>query len=87
MPQPLEDALKTLTGLIGEIQKMGVTCFPAANLAMALPAYIWDLEAAKQFDYSKPSKKGIQPKVDYSDNDKAMAILALLAYEDGEKEA
>jgi hypothetical protein len=62
---------------------MGVTCFPAANLAMALPAYIWDLEAAKQFDYSKPSKKGIQPKVDYSDNDKAMAILALLAYEDG----
>jgi len=83
LTQTLQDAIKTIAGLIEEMKKMGVTCFPAADLAMALPAFIWDLEAKNQFDYSIPSKKGVQPKVDYSDTDKAMAILALLAYEDG----
>ncbi len=55
----MKDVVKTLTGLISEMQKMGVTCFPAGDLAMALPAYIWDLEHANPFDYSKPSKKGV----------------------------
>ena len=35
----MKDVVKTLTGLISEMQKMGVTCFPASDLAMALPAY------------------------------------------------
>lgn len=81
----MQEVAKTLTGLINEMKKMGVTCFPASDLAMALPAYIWDLEQAKPFDYSKPTKKGVNPKVNYTPNDQAMAILASLAYKDGAK--
>ncbi len=81
----MKEVAKTLTGLISEMQKMGVTCFPASDLAMALPAYIWDLEQAKPFDYSKPSKKGVHPKANYSQTDQAMGILASLAYMDGAK--
>ncbi len=78
--QKLSAVVKTLTGFIGELSKLEVTCFPAGELAMALPFFIMDLAASPPIDYSKPSKKGKHPKVEYTPHDQAMAILADLAY-------
>jgi hypothetical protein len=79
----MKEVTQTISGFIKEMVKMGVTCFPAADLAMALPAYTWDLEKANSFDYSKPSKKGVNPKTAFSATDQAMAILSSLAYMKG----
>jgi hypothetical protein len=79
----MKEVTNTITGLLKEVQKMGVTCFPAADLALALPAYFWDLETAQPFDYSKPSRKGANLKVSYSPADQAMAILSSCAYMKG----
>ncbi len=91
MKQPTADAVKTVGSLIVEMYNMGITCFSssASELPMALPAFLFDVAledlTTKQFDYSKPSKKNVQPKVGFSPTDEAMAILSLIAYGDGAK--
>ena len=81
--QKLAAVVQTLTGFIGEMKKLEITCFPAGDLAMALPFFMADLVASPPIDYSKPSKKGKHPKVEYTPNHQAMAILADLAYLEG----
>jgi hypothetical protein len=81
--QAMKEVTQTISGLLKEITKMGVTCFPASDLAMALPAFIWDLETAQPFDYNKPSRKGANLKTNYSPKDQAMAILSSCAYMKG----
>ena len=78
--QKLAVVAETLTGLIVEMTKLEIRCFPAGELVAALPFFIADLVASPPIDYSKPSKKGKHPKVEYTPNDQAMAILADLAY-------
>jgi hypothetical protein len=79
----VKSAVKTLGKLSEEMDTMGIKCFPVVKLAMALPAYFWDLEKKEKkqekkqeshFDYSE------EAKVEYADSDAAMAILADLAY-------
>jgi hypothetical protein len=82
----VKSAVKTLGKLSQEMDTMGIKCFPVVKLAMALPAYFWDLEKKEKklekrqespFDYSE------EAKVEYAGSDAAMAILADLAYLNG----
>lgn len=60
------------------MNKMGIKCFPAGELALALPAFFWDLEKSESpLDYSDDAVE------DYTPHDAAMAILADLAYLNG----
>ena len=42
--EKVKSAVKTLGKLSEEMDTMGIKCFPVVKLAMALPAYFWDLE-------------------------------------------
>jgi len=81
----IKDVATTLGNLIVELDKMGIACFPAKDLAMALPAYLFEIARATPLDYSKPSRKGVATKVEHSPMDQAMAVLSSLAYLNGDE--